>query len=313
MMKKGGKYLIFVLIALAAGFAVGAALRYLSNRQNAKTAAFRIGNEREMADYDLQAAVNYLAYRLEQEGYSVAGMAYGGEMYPPEFNSVGVNVFVRGFLPFYDARLNEKGKNVFYLHRAGDFYEEEMRHYDLYLLSQQRIYEQVKHKLPAELFSGGAVPHKRLEPQYENDVLYIFEDDSDNFSGLLKNSVKAETYGGMVFAALTEAEREAAFKRARVVMYHLMPEKADADYDSHYVPYAAYDIISYGRPLVTNRRAGLEKDFAGKVWLYDSSSDSRIRALQEVLNLADEVREQLAGAAREKLLLLENDKKKIRR
>ncbi len=133
-------------------------------------------------------------------------------------------------------------------------------------------------------------------------MLYIYEDDSNNFAGLLKQNLKAETYGAVQFAEMTSEEREAAFARARVVVYKMMPDGEDADFDKYYVPFAVYDIMSYGRPLVTNRRAGLERDYAGKVWLYDDSMESFISALQAAFGIADGQREQLAAEAREKLL-----------
>ena len=307
-MRKAGRLYLLLALMLLVGAGGGVALRLFSNWRISQTAVIRVGNERTMVDYDLQAAVNYLVYRLEQDGYTVVGTAYSGEMYPPKLNFAGLNVFVRGFLPFYDVRLNENGQNWFYLHRSGPFFKEELRHYDLYLFSQKNFYDEVKDKLAAVYWEGRAVPHKRLEPQYEYDVLYIFEDDKDGFEQMLKNSLKAKTYGAMAFAALSEAERETALKQARVVMYQMMPEK-DADYDVFYVPYAVYDIMSYGRPVVTNRRQKLEQNFSGKVWFYDDETESKVRALQEVLRLTDEEREQLAMIAREELKRWESEKK----
>ncbi len=301
-MVKGGKVLFWVILAAALGFCIGLAGRFGMKLRDAKTAVIRVGNARTEVDYDLLAALNYMADHLEQAGYRVLGTAYNGEMYPEKFNQAGVNVFVRGFLPLYDVRMNDKAQNWFYLHRAGDFYEEEMRGYGLYLFSQREIYDEVRTELPAKLFESGAVWHKRLKPQYENDVLYIYEDDSNNFAGLLKQNLKAETYGAVQFAEMTSEEREAAFARARVVVYTMMPDGEDADFDKYYVPFAVYDIMSYGRPLVTNRRAGLERDYAGKVWLYDDSMESFISALQAAFGIADGQREQLAAEAREKLL-----------
>ncbi len=311
-MRVNDKFWLVAVLAMAFGFGLGFGGRMVADWRNTETAVIRIGNARTEVDYDLAVATEYLAYRLERDGYRVLGTAYKGELYPAAFDGAGVNVFVRGFLPFYDARMNEVGKNLFYMHRAGEFYEEELRGYDAYIFSQKTVYDKKKTDIQAVFFGGGAVPHKRLEPAYENDVLYIYEDDQENFAGLLKHNLKAETFGAVEFAMLSTAEREAALKKARVVVYNMMPDGDDADYDEHYVPYAAYDIMGYGRPLVTNRRAGLENEFGGLVWLYDEGGESRIQALQEAFAVGNDVREQLAGGAREILLAKERAKDKIK-
>lgn len=307
-MKKKIVFLLKAAVLLLFGLCIGFLGHIAVERQNERTVAIRVGNVRAETDYDLWAAINYLSYQLERSGYKVLGTAYGGELYPEEFNRAGINVFVRGFLPFFDVRRNEAGKNLFYIHRADAFFKEELRRYDTYLFSIDKFYNKMKQDVAAVFFWGGGVPHERLEPQYEYDVLYIYEDDQGDFSGFLKNSLDAKTYGAVSFALLSSKEREDLFKRARVVLYNMMPEDEDADFDENYVPYAVYDIMSYGRPLVTNRRLGLVNDFIGKVWLYGDGFESRVSALQDALGLTDDVRENIAGAARKKLLNMEEEK-----
>ena len=67
--------------------------------------------------------------------------------------------------------------------------------------------------------------------------------------------------------------------------------------DANYVPYAVYDIISYGRPLMTNAPST-----AGIDIYYYTNDEELINKTINTLSEKDEVRENKAAQTREKIL-----------
>lgn len=262
----------------------------------------RVGQRQNDVDYDLNSALDFLVYQLEKGGMKVAGRTYSGELYPEKFNEAAINIFVRGFKPFFDVRMGDEATDVFYVHRTPSFYREEMRHFDYYLTSQKSVFDTEKRNLPISYFGGGAVEHERLEPNYQTDILYIYEEENFELRDALLKRYAVKEYSGIEFMQLTQAEREKALMSARVVVYEMLSlQSSMADSDETYVPYAVYDIISYGRPLLTNYRAKLEEVFAGNVWLVSESLEQQYEQLDNVLKMSEEQREEKAGQAREQL------------
>lgn len=269
-------------------------------KTDSRLVAFRIGNQRDVIDYDMLAAIRFLEYKFRQEGYKIAGYAYAGDMYPKELDAAGVNVFVRGFPNFYDLRMNPNSRNIYYMHRFAQFYAEELRNFDYYLSSQKKVLDAVDGRVRVDLLPGGFVPHGRLVPgKYAYDVLYIYEFYNPVYDAFIRRYNNPKTYSGARFAALSDEEREEELKKAKLVVYEMGPVGED---DEIYVPYAAYDIISYGRPLLTNRKPNLDWYFGGDVWLFDDV-ESMALATNQALNTADGVRERKAADAR---LILES-------
>ena len=269
-------------------------------KTDSRLVAFRIGNQRDVIDYDMLAAIRFLEYKFRQEGYKIAGYAYAGDMYPKELDAAGVNVFVRGFPNFYDLRMNPNSRNIYYMHRFAQFYAEELRNFDYYLSSQKKVLDAVDGRVRVDLLPGGFVPHERLIPgTYAYDVLYIYEFYNPVYDAFIRRYNNPKTYSGARFAALSDEEREEELKKAKLVVYEMGPVGED---DEIYVPYAAYDIISYGRPLLTNRKPNLDWYFGGDVWLFDDV-ESMALATNQALNTADGIRERKAADAR---LILES-------
>ncbi|MCM1323824.1 MAG: hypothetical protein NC218_06650 [Acetobacter sp.] len=303
-MSKSWKIFAMVMVCLLVGVGGGVFLRQNQGMIFGERVVIRVGNVKAEMDYDLAAAIDYLAYKMEQNGATVLGITYSGELYPERFDEADVNVYVRGYIPFYDVRLDENSKNIYYMHRVQGFHKEELRGFDKYLFSQREVLSQMEKEVAAAYLEGGAVPHSRLEPSYEYDILYIFEEDKNGFYHFISSQFKAKVLSGMEFAALTNEEKETVLSKAKLVVYNMMVSEENdvADYDDEYVAYAVYDIMSYGRPLVTNRRQGLEERFSGTMWLYNNDFNSQAMAVMQALSLADTVRENAAAAARKQLL-----------
>lgn len=292
----GGVRLLFVLLFLVIGFGIGAYFTSSAKLfQSDKSVAIRIGTSPEHVDYDLLSAINFLKYAFERNGYKVAGLTYSGNLYPKDLDNVGINVFVRGFSQFYDLRMQPQKTDIFYIHRNIDLYVEEFQNFDFYLFSQQRIMNLMADHLEANFMPFGFVPHEILIPQnYEYDVLYIYEHYNPLYGSYLQHNHFVKIYSGSAFAALTIQEREDELKKAKIIVYEM--EKVNRD-DETYVPYAVFDLISYGRPVVTNRKILLDAYFKDYMWLFDDN-DSMIFATNQALNSADAVREKKAARAR---------------
>ena len=262
-------------------------------------AIFRIGVEPKHIDYDLWAAIRFLDYLFREAGYAVGDYAYIGDLYPKWADKAGVNVFIRGFVQFFDLRMNPQSRNVFYMHRFSEFYVEELRNYDGCLSSQKKSIEEAKKKgeTAADYLPGGAVPHPHLKPAggYEYDVLYIYEEYWPDYDAFIQRFHQPKIYSGQRFASISDSVREAELRKAKLVVYGMNAPGHD---DEDYVPYAAYDIIGYGRPLLTNRKTPLTENFGGLVWQFDGLEEMK-SATAQALGVADDVRERQAGEARQ--------------
>lgn len=287
-------YLILSLLVLfVVGFGVG-----IYYRQAQKSVVLRVSMEREKIDYDLLAGMNYMQYLFKQNGYKVYETKYPGNFYFNEADNADVNVFVRTFKPFMDLRLNKNAFNVYFMHRFTDVFNVEFDNFDYFLSSQHNFMTVIGAGVKSGYFEGGAVPHEMLKPNYQYDVLYIYEYFAPEYEDVVMQFDKHKLYGGMGFAALSEKERQDELARAKTVVYFSGFFRGD---DTNYIPYAAYDIISYGRPLVTNLRASLVQKFGSDVYLFDTADDLG-KVLIDALNESDNAREQKAQNARQKLL-----------
>ena len=287
-----GGFLISYLITSAGGY------KYSENK-----AAFRLSIPQEIVDYDLQCALNYLKYQLNQNGIEVIGTSYYENLYPADLNTAGINFFIRGFHPFYDVRAAKNAIHINYVHRAVISYISEFQNYDLNLTSQKKFKDNLaSQKVKAQLFPVGYVKHEALLPNYAYDVLYIYEYNNSVFRSFIDNYKKSKSYGGAEFARLSTAEQKAELRKAKVVVYEMGPVGDD---DADYVPYAVYDIISYGRPLITNRKQNLTDYFKNEVDLFTTMEEMLIKT-HNCLNLDDAVRENKAKIARDKLFKISN-------
>ena len=290
-----GLCLIFALLIVASFFAVRKLASFTFQFNNSQTVAFRIGNAQRYIDYDMLAAINFLKYKFKQAGFNVLGTAYVGDLYPDHLDNADINVFVRGFPIFFDLRLSDKKTNIFYLHRFSNLYVEELKQYDFYLSSQQNLLNAFSQSDNVYLLSSGAVPHKALMPDnYDYDVLYIYEYLNQDFYDFIQSFNNPKIYSGSQFAQLNTLDRENELKKAKVVVYEMGGNNPD---DPAYVPYAVFDIISYGRPLVTNDKLLLATFLKDNVWLFNDNS-SMFVALSQALNSSDNIREKKARVAR---------------
>ena len=251
--------------------------------------AFRIGAEPKYIDYDFDMALRVLKDKFEEKGYKVGEFAYSGNLYPRELDDAKINVFVRGFMPFYDKRFNEDAVNVFYVHRIEDMLKQEFDKFDYYLTSQKNILREFVNKDNIEYFGADNLMREAIEGEYDCDVLYIYEYKNYNYLDFLKSSVKSEVLSGSAFYRLSDDEKQALLKRCKVVTYSKTDGARD---DKEYIPFAVYDIMSYGRPIITNYNSVLEKTYDGILMFRDEYD--LIKVTVDALNMTDEERDRIA-------------------
>jgi len=296
------KFLIALFGVLLFGLGFGGAMVYRSYR-NSKSVVLRFSNEADKVDYDLIAATDYLTYQFEQNGYKVYRSRFPGEYYHNEADSAGINVFVRMFSSFYDTRMNKNAINLYYLHRFSNQYQEEMRGYNGYLSSQKNLLKAFDYRPNVGFLEGGAVPHELLLPDYQYDVLYIYEQQNDDVINFLSNRYNAKIFNGNRFSRLSVNEKEKILAQAKIVIYDMEQPYLD---DQDYVPYAVYDIISYGRPVMTNYKDPLQRLFGHRVYLY-TDYPHMMEIVTKAMAFRTMVREKYAQEAREILLNKKND------
>lgn len=292
---------VLLFSAMAAGLFLGHETGiFLKVKGDMGTVAVRVGHPKSESDYDFEAAVDFLEYTFKKKGYKVLERAYTGNLYPKRLNGAGINVFVRGFPVFLDLRMRHNGVNLYYLHRFSNFYQEELKNFDVYLSSQKRFINAAarSRNIKAQFLPGGFVPHEALlrdkNAGYEYDVLYIYEFYNRAFDVYIQRFKKSKVYSGTEFAQFSVEERAKELNKAKVVVYE-MGEPGLDDFD--YVPYAVYDLISFGRPLVTNRKKAFEQHFGDTVFMFETQN-GLFEATSRALGLDDAAREETAVEAR---------------
>ena len=274
--------LVSVILIIAVGVYLG--------EQKKELVAFRVGVEEKYVDHDLDMALNVLKDKFEKAGYRVGKITFSGNLYPKELDGAKINVFVRGFLPFYDKRFIDDAVNVFYIHRADMLVKQEFDRFDYYLSSQNSTLKKFKNKDVIDYFAVDNIEREHLVGgEYNCDVLYVYEYVSRLYKQFLQASPKNKIISGSSFYLLSEEERKSLLKGCKVVVYGKGVYGID---DDEYIPYALYDIMSYGRPIVTNYNEKLKELYDGIVMFEDEYD--MVGATIKALEMSDEEREKKA-------------------
>ena len=220
-----------------------------------KKVAFRVELKKEDVDYDMKAMLSYLKCRYEKDGFKVADFAYAGDLYPKRLDNAGINVFVRGLAISLDKRINEDAYNIYLTSKFVGGHIEEFRNFDEYMTVQKGLMEAGKSAgLEMTYLEQGVCDIKKIDRNKATNIVYIFERNSAELSGVVSNFSNLEKYNAIEFAKLSEEEKEEVFKRAKVVIYIV---ENDFIMDGHYLGFAIYDVLSYGVPVITNRQSSV--------------------------------------------------------
>ena len=294
MPNKRYRYIILV-ISFILGLAVG---KFYQQYRFNHSVAIRISSPEHEIDYDLKQAINFLSYQFEKEGFYIAGISDANDLYPARLDKAKINLFVRGFTPFYDVRAPKDRINIFYVERTDKQYNEEYTGYDAYWTNQHIIKEKLSPKLKVHYFQSGAKPRPLLTANDEYDVLYISEAYNPYYTQFLRAKYpNSKIYGSTDFGNLPLTDQQHELSKAKLVVYEMLPNSAD---DKDFVPFAVYDIIAYGRPCLTNFKAPLAQQFDNNVFMFRNDAELE-KQTEHLLTMPDKVREQKAQTARKSL------------
>lgn len=228
-----------------------------------KVVAFRVEEPKEFVDYDMGSLLEYLKCKYEKDGYKVKEFAYLGDLYPDRLNNAGVNVFARGQQISYDKRYIDEAYNVYLVHRFVGGHLEEFRNFDGYMSSQIDLVAAAREKdLNMEHLEAGACEREKLPFNKEaKDVIYIYEAVRP---GIIEHfgykGIEVKSFSSMKFNNLSLEEKEKILTDAKVVIY-------DCDMVSlsiaKYLPFAVHNLLSFGRPVLTNWRRDIKRDLKG--------------------------------------------------
>lgn len=286
------KILLFIVIVVLSAVIGGGAIKLKFDYEKEHAVAIRLSIPKEKLDYDILSMLNVLKFGMEQEGKFVQKIAFSDDLYPYELNNVGVDIWVRSENVFLDKRFEDDHRNILLLHRYNYIYKEELDGFYISFSTQ-------KFEDDGLVFSGGYIKHNVLDNNYKYNVLYIYEEITTSFKVLFAEAEGVREISGNDFAKLSLEEREKLLSEARIVVY----DKANyAKDDVNYVSFAVYDIISYGKPLITNFNANLENIFSGDVVTFKTDKELAENTLF-LLKMSDKTRERKAMRAREKLFI----------
>lgn len=291
------------VVMLVAGVILGCIVGFfvfllVQNYDRNNSVAIRVSVSLDKLDYDILAMLNVLEFGLEQEGKSVRGVAYKDDLYPLELDNVGTNVYVRSETVFFDKRFEKDERNVLLMHRFNNIFKEELVGFDDYLVTQKNaVNVDIARNNDTSFLEAGYVRHNILKGKYKLNVLYIYEVINNYFKAFLDSVGKGLSISGCDFAKLSLDERERLLSEAKVVVYELGKYAKD---DEDYISFAVYDIISYGRPLITNFKANLRDKFKMDIKTF-KDNDELIENTVNLLNMSNSARDGMALRAREVL------------
>ena len=242
---------MFLLFAIILGYISGVCLAKKTGRAlDDKVVAFRVGVRKDYVDYDLLSMLNYMKCKYEKEGYEVKEYAYEGDLYPTRLDNAGINLFIRGDFVSYDKRVYEKAHNIYFVQRFAGGYIEEFRNFDEYLSIQKNLINGAKQKgVNVGYLESGSCEKENLDFTDAKNIIYIYEIENKYTISRVNEIKNVKVFSTMEFAKLSENERENELRKAKVVVF-------DRDLirftEKDYVPYAVYDLLSYGKKVITN-------------------------------------------------------------
>ncbi len=296
-MSKLIKIILFVIV-MALAFIVGDRLAIVSNKKvDKKAVSFRVEVPKKFVDYEMLSMINFAAYLFEKNGFRVKDVVYGGDLYSKKIDNTYVNVFVRGYAQGIDKRISDDRIDIYLVHKFNSIYLEEFRNYDYYLSVNSELADAIGfvNSGKVSLLPIGGVKRELLKPNYEYDVLYIYEKYDEAIKRVLDEFGKYKIYDGFDFGKLSQKERESELSKAKIVLYVSNFEEGKG---KRYIPFAVYDIISYGRPVMTNNNIVKNDDM---IDIFDSINMLRFK-LKRMLQGDDNKRENRAKEIRYNLL-----------
>ena len=283
---------------MAFAFITGDKLAIISNKKvDKKAVAFRVEVPKKFVDYEILSMINFTADLFEKNGFRVKDIVYGGDLYSKKLDNTYINVFVRGYAQGIDKRISDDRIDIYLAHKFNTIYLEEFRNYDYYLSVKQELAEAISsvNSGKVSLLPIGGVKRKLLKPNYKYDVLYIYEKYDEAIRNVLAQYDNYKMYDGFDFGNLSQKEREDELSKAKIVLY---VSNFDDAKGKKYIPYAVYDIISYGRPVITNNNIVKNKEM---IEIFDSTNMLSFK-LRRMLQDTDDKRENDAKVVRDNML-----------
>lgn len=266
-----------------------------------KNVAIRINLRKQLVDYNMFSAIEYLKFHYIKKGYKVHTL-FGGNLYNPVADAAEINVFIRGNGPFLDARINKDAKNLYFVLNSEHIFPEELNNFDEYLVNSNEFLSGLKvFKTDDIKLLFGSAYHELLAPEYEYDVLFISDSPNSKSTQYINLQYKFKAYTGTDFAQLSDKEKENELCHARLVIYEANPYTFENN-----VGYAVLNIISYGRPVLTDYSQILKSTFKDDVETFESFKEMSEK-IDMLLNEDTSVLEEKAKRARLKLIEITNN------
>ena len=247
----------FVFLVIGLGYFSGKYIcENLEFRYDNNKVAIRVELPLKDVDYDLQASLNILKCKFEKEGKKVY-FSYAGDMYPKELNDAKINVFVRGYAPGLDKRIADNTHNIYFVHRFEQGYVEEFRNFDEYMSTNKDLVSASNRFGINMSYLEPEICKKDVDFSEEgNGILYIYEDYNMDVIYSIKRIGNVKVYDVISYNNLSEKEKLEELRNAKVVVFDAKFDIASA---SGGVAYAVYDILSYGKNVITDWNRDVER------------------------------------------------------
>lgn len=245
-----------VCVALLGFFGGKYAKERIGSKYDEDKVAIRVELVLNDIDYDLQAALDMLKCKYEKEGKDVY-FSYAGDLYPSRLDDAKINVFARGYAPGLDKRIANDTHNVYFVHRFVQGYVEEFRNFDQYIATNKDFVSAGNSiGLEMDYLEPIACEHEKLDNKNASKVLYIYEDYNKDVLASIKKIGGVKVYDSISYNKLSKDEKIKELLEAKVVVF----DGRHNDYvRGNKVAYAVYDILSYGKNVITNWNDEVEK------------------------------------------------------
>ncbi|MBR5154335.1 MAG: glycosyltransferase [Alphaproteobacteria bacterium] len=261
-----------------------------SSKADLNKLALRIGELRQyrtMSRADVNGAMERAFGRV---GYNVVSSTEDN-LYPATAENAGVNIYVRGYVPFNELKVNKNAVNVVYIRDFDALYPEELGAYDGIATSSRDFYNYIRGTGYAGVylpeFTDPSVFYPNVKPNLERDLLYVGDNDrhSPAITAALEAKLPLEIFGRFWQGNIDEEfikgeyihdnELASYFSSAKINLVNISVHESELGI----IPSRVFDIAASKGFMIAPYNKEVEATFGDSIPMYKNAEE--LKALYE--------------------------------
>ena len=252
--------------------------------------AVRVGELRQYKTMGRADTTASMERSFSRVGYDVVTTT-GDNLYPAVADDAGVNLYVRGYVPFDNLKTNKKAVNIVYIRDYDALQPEELDAFDGIATSSHDFYNFVMSSNYAAVFlpefTDLSVFYPKPTPSLERDLLYV--GDNDRHSVAIANALEAklpvEIFGGLWEGNIDDEyikgnyihdnDLSAYFSSAKINLVNVSAHESELGI----IPARVYDIAASKGFMIAPYNKEIEAVFGDAIPMYNNAEE--LKALYE--------------------------------